>query len=78
MAKRTAVADVENSKAPRVRGRPLTPTQAAERLGVHRKTLYELIRNGRIVAVRITGAAKGSLRVFEGDLEAYLDQLPKA
>lgn len=49
----------------------LTPTEAAEALGIGRSKLYELIRSGVVESVRI-GAAR---RIPEDALKVYVQQL---
>jgi excisionase family DNA binding protein len=49
----------------------VTPQEAAERLGLSRSTIYELIGEGRIHAVRI-GRAR---RIPVGALADYVDRL---
>ena len=50
-----------------------TIAEVAKRLKVNRNTVYELIRKGRLKAVRL-----GSLKVREKALEEFLDTLEEA
>jgi excisionase family DNA binding protein len=49
----------------------LTVREAAERLGrISEKTVYKLCADRKLVHFRI-GAGRGTIRISEGDLEAY-------
>lgn len=50
----------------------LTVEQVAEYLGVHRDTVYAMVRSGRLKAFQL-GGRKASWRVAEGDLRAFID-----
>jgi excisionase family DNA binding protein len=49
----------------------LTVTQVAERLGVGRTTVFDLLRSGDLPRLKIGSAT----RVSERDLQAYIDRL---
>ncbi len=50
----------------------LTPQQAAETLGVHRRTLYRILSRNGLPAIRL-----GRLtRIRAADLEKMIDSLP--
>jgi excisionase family DNA binding protein len=50
----------------------LTLEQVAEYLGVHRDTVYGLVRSGRLAALQL-GGRKTGWRVTEEDLRAFVE-----
>jgi excisionase family DNA binding protein len=52
----------------------MDPAQACERLGVARSSLYQLVRAGRLRAVRPLSEA-GELRFRDADLVAFVESL---
>ena len=48
-----------------------TVREVAKRLNIAASTVYELIQAGKLAALRF-GAAGGTLRVTEDDLQAYI------
>jgi excisionase family DNA binding protein len=50
----------------------LTLEQVAEYLGVHRDTVYKLVRSGRLPALQL-GGRKAGWRVTEQDLKDFVD-----
>lgn len=51
----------------------LTPRQVAERLGVHRKTIYSAIRSGGLRHTRL-GRARGHIRIRTSWLDAFIEE----
>ena len=51
--------------------RLLTVDQVSEYLGVHRDTVYSMIRSGRLPALQL-GGRKASWRISESDLAAFV------
>lgn len=54
-----------------------TPGQVAEKLGVHKRTVYRMIAAGefpRLVDVRRKGSAKPRTRIRHDDLMRHLDR----
>ena len=51
----------------------LTLEQVAEHLGVHRDTVYKLVRSGRLPALQL-GGRKAGWRVAEDDLRQFIDE----
>ena len=49
----------------------LSLDQVAEHLGVHRDTVYKLVRSGRLPALQL-GGRKAGWRVSEEDLQAFI------
>lgn len=49
----------------------LTIDQVAEYLGVHRDTVYSLIRSGKLAAFQL-GGRKAGWRISEEDLQAFV------
>jgi excisionase family DNA binding protein len=56
----------------------LTAHAAAVRLSVSRASLYRLIKDGRLTAVRlyVEGEGRGQLMVRASDLQAFVKGLP--
>jgi excisionase family DNA binding protein len=52
-------------------GQLLTLDQVAEYLGVHRDTVYKLVRSGRLPALQL-GGRKAAWRISEDDLREFL------
>lgn len=50
----------------------LTVEQVAEYLGVHRDTVYAMVRSGRLKAFQL-GGRKASWRIVEDDLRSFID-----
>lgn len=48
----------------------LTPAQVAEKLQVSQKTVLRLVRDGKLLAVRLDGMTR--LRIRRADLERYV------
>ena len=55
-----------------VENKLLSLEQVAEHLGVHRDTVYKLVRSGRLPALQL-GGRKAGWRVAEEDLQAFID-----
>ena len=53
-------------------GKLLSIDQVAEYLGVHRDTVYSLIRSGRLPALQL-GGRKAGWRITEEDLQGFID-----
>jgi len=49
----------------------LTPEEAASELRIGRSRMYELLRRGEVISVRVGG----SRRVLRDSLKAYVDKL---
>ena len=54
-------------------GRLLTIDQVAEYMGVHRDTVYTLIRSGRLPALQL-GGRKAGWRITEDDVLDFISQ----
>lgn len=52
-------------------GRLLTIDQVAEYMGVHRDTVYALVRSGRLPALQL-GGRKAGWRITEADLDEFV------
>ncbi|HEX5139810.1 MAG TPA: helix-turn-helix domain-containing protein [Dehalococcoidia bacterium] len=52
-------------------GTLLTLEQVAEYLGVHRDTVYKLVRSGRLPALQL-GGRKAAWRISEDDLREFI------
>jgi len=51
---------------------PLTIGQAAERLNISRRTVYDLCRSGKLPHYRI-GIGRGTIRIAADDIAAFLE-----
>ena len=60
------------------KGALLRKADVAKRLGVHVRTVERLVREGHLRAVKLTPGPRGSVRVWEADLHAYLAGLKGA
>lgn len=55
--------------------RLLNTTEAAGRLGVSRRYLYDLINSGEIATVRLpSGGTKPEHRIEESEIEAFIER----
>lgn len=54
----------------------LTVTQLTKKLNLGKSSVYDLLRSGRLKAVRL--GPRGRLRIRESDLEAFLKNLEGA
>lgn len=53
--------------------RLLTISEVAARLGLHKSTIYGMLRDGVLPSVKTAQTAR---RVRESDLDAYIESLP--
>lgn len=62
------------TKAPARGERLLRVPEAADRLGVHRDTVYEMFRDGRLTATNIAAPGDRPIRrVRESELDAFIE-----
>ncbi len=52
----------------------LTIKEAAEYLKCHKNTIYKLIKNGKVKAIKYS---KRNIRIVQSDLDVYLTELRK-
>ena len=52
----------------------LTVQEVAERLRVHRGTVYRKVSNGTLPALKLTTSGRGAIRVREDELELWLER----
>lgn len=50
----------------------LTPQQVAKILQVHRRTVWNMIHDGRLKAVVISGEIRKSYRILRGELDRFV------
>ena len=52
----------------------LTAGEVCERLGISQRTLFRLIRSGRLTAIKTGPAKNARIRVSEEDLADYIER----
>ena len=57
--------------------RLLTVPEVADRLRVHRATVYRLIHSGELPAVKLASHGRSALRVRESEFERWLTREPE-